>query len=83
MGKPTNLQDMDGTTICIGDIVEFHYHSEMGHSKTPHEAYTRMRDLVEEIEGVVYFTCAFGGSFAYRHVDFCRVIGTDQALIDT
>ena len=81
--EPTGILDMDGNEIYTGDIVEFYFCADKGHSKVPDRAYTKMRDLVIKDNGICYFVCAFGKSYASRHSDYCRVIGADLALIDT
>lgn len=81
--KPVGLHDIDGKEIFTGDVVEFYFCTDKGHSKEPSEDYTRMRDLVIEDDGEFYFVCGFGGSPARLHSDYCRVIGTDPSLIDT
>lgn len=81
--KSTGLFDMDGREIFTGDIVEFYFSADRGHSKVPNSHYTRMRDLVVEENGEFCFVCGWGRSFAWRHSDYCRVIGTDPSLVDT
>lgn len=81
--KPTGMHDTTGRRICVGDIVEFYFDAVLGHSQGPDEGFTRMRDIVAEIHGRIFFVCRHGAAFAERHVAYCRVIGTDPALIDS
>lgn len=81
--KPIGLTDMNGQMIFTGDIVEFYFCADKGHSKEPSTEYTRMRDLVVEKDGEYYFACGIGAAYASMHNDFCRIIGTDKLLIDT
>jgi hypothetical protein len=81
--EPTGLRDMDGREIFTGDVVEFYFCADKGYSREPSANYTRMRDLVVKQDGDFYFVCEFGGSYAWRHNDFCRVIGDGPTLVDT
>lgn len=72
----TKYKDIAGRVICLGDTVEFYWDQHLGYSDVPDNRYTKMTDLVEEIEGVVYFTCEFGGGYAWRHAEHCRVVDT-------
>ena len=81
--KPTGLRDVKGVEIHTGDIVEFYFDLDFGCSSEPNADFTRMRDLVVEINNKIFFVCAYGAAFAHRYVDYCTVIGNDPALIDT
>jgi hypothetical protein len=81
--EATGLEDIEGTEIFTGDIVEFYFNESRGYSSQPKMGFVRMHDIVNKINGKIYFCCAFGGCYAYRAVDYCKVIGNDPALIDT
>lgn len=81
--KPTGMHDITGRRIYLGDIVEFYFDAVLGHSLAPNDGFVRMRDIVAEIHGRIFFVCRYGAAFAERHVAYCRVIGTDPALIDS
>jgi len=72
--KDTGLRDRNRKPVFTGDIVEFQFNG------------TRMRDLVIEEDGTVYFVSGvLGGigAFAWRYIDECEVIGSDPELLDT
>lgn len=86
----TGLNDQSGTAIHTGDIIEF-YFSPDEEPNNPRwkkdgyktKDYTRMRDVVECVEGKFYATCCAGSAFLWRYNEHCKIIGTDPKLIDT
>lgn len=86
----TGQADQSGTPIHTGDIIEFYFSPDCEPNNPfwkkkgyKNKDYTRMRDLVEEIDGKFYATCFAGGAFLHRYAAHSKIIGTDPKLIDT